>query len=239
MTTELVLVILIFFAANLVNAITGFAGVLLAMPPTILLLGVDDAKVICTAAYQISCVILALMTWRQANFKETVRMAALMIPGLCAGVALYYTVNLDLLMLFYGILIVVVALRELFLPKRDRPLSRLAAVCILIGAGMMQGLFISGGALAVIYALQKFRGKEEFRASLTLLWVLLNTLMLGQEWAVGTLTAGNVTQAAAVIPAALIGIWIGNKLMRRLSGAAFFRLAGILLLISGISCFFK
>ena len=37
---------LIFFGAMLINAITGFAGNLLAMPGTIQLIGMTDAKVV-------------------------------------------------------------------------------------------------------------------------------------------------------------------------------------------------
>ena len=36
-----ILVFLILFAANLIQAITGFAGTLLGMPPTIQLIGVE------------------------------------------------------------------------------------------------------------------------------------------------------------------------------------------------------
>ena len=39
-----ILFFLILFGANLIQAITGFAGTLLAMPPSMQLLGVDEAK---------------------------------------------------------------------------------------------------------------------------------------------------------------------------------------------------
>ena len=38
----------IFFCAMLINAVTGFAGNLLAMPTTIQLIGMTDAKVMST-----------------------------------------------------------------------------------------------------------------------------------------------------------------------------------------------
>ena len=38
-----ILVFLILFGANLLQAITGFAGTLISMPPTMKLIGVDEA----------------------------------------------------------------------------------------------------------------------------------------------------------------------------------------------------
>lgn len=38
------IVFIILFGSNLLQAITGFAGTLIAMPPTIKLIGVNEAK---------------------------------------------------------------------------------------------------------------------------------------------------------------------------------------------------
>lgn len=49
-----ILVLLILFGANLLQAITGFAGTLISMPPTMKLIGVDEAKALLNAIAQIS-----------------------------------------------------------------------------------------------------------------------------------------------------------------------------------------
>lgn len=49
-----ILVFLILFGANLLQAITGFAGTLISMPPTMKLIGVDEAKALLNAIAQIS-----------------------------------------------------------------------------------------------------------------------------------------------------------------------------------------
>ena len=41
--------LLVLFVANVVQAVTGFAGTLLAMPPAMMLIGVHEAKVILTS----------------------------------------------------------------------------------------------------------------------------------------------------------------------------------------------
>ena len=42
-----ILVLLILFGANLLQAITGFAGTLISMPPTMKLIGVDEGTAQC------------------------------------------------------------------------------------------------------------------------------------------------------------------------------------------------
>ena len=44
-------------------------------------------------------------------------------------------------------------------------------ICILLAAGMIHGMFVSGGALLVVYATLVLKDKEEFRATVALIWV--------------------------------------------------------------------
>ena len=53
-----ILVLLILFGANLLQAITGFAGTLISMPPTMKLIGVDEAKALLNAIAQISSLMI-------------------------------------------------------------------------------------------------------------------------------------------------------------------------------------
>ena len=63
------LVFLILFAANLIQAITGFAGTLLGMPPAIQLIGVDEAKSVLAVLDQLSCLLIVLTGFRHINWK--------------------------------------------------------------------------------------------------------------------------------------------------------------------------
>ena len=55
-----ILVFLILFGANLLQAITGFAGTLISMPPTMKLIGVDEAKALLNAIAQISSLMIVI-----------------------------------------------------------------------------------------------------------------------------------------------------------------------------------
>ena len=63
-----ILFFLILFGANLIQAITGFAGTLLAMPPSMQLLGVDEAKSVLAVLDQLSCLLIVLTGFRHINW---------------------------------------------------------------------------------------------------------------------------------------------------------------------------
>lgn len=54
---------LVLFFANTVQAITGFAGTVLAMPPSTYLLGLDNAKVVLNAMAWVSGLMIAIMNY--------------------------------------------------------------------------------------------------------------------------------------------------------------------------------
>lgn len=55
------------------QAITGFAGTLISMPPTMKLIGVDEAKALLNAIAQISSLMIVITGFRHINWKEFLR----------------------------------------------------------------------------------------------------------------------------------------------------------------------
>ncbi len=236
---ELLSVGAIFFAATVIQTITGFAGNLLAMPGTIQILGMVDAKVVGALANTFTCLLVALIGWRSIVWKEFVKITLLVIPGMILGFYLFYQLELNFLLYIYGTVIIVIAFKSFFTPPAPRPLSLPLTVLIMIGAGLMQGLFVSGGAFVVLYAVRVFKYKAEFRATLSLLWVVLNLIILLELQLAGELNSDNTIFSLLIVIPAMLGVYLGNILHRRISGRAFLRLANILLLLSGLSCFLK
>ena len=64
------LFLLVLFVSNVIQAITGFAGAVLAMPPSVYLLGLDHAKVILNAMAWLSGLMIAVTGYRHINWKE-------------------------------------------------------------------------------------------------------------------------------------------------------------------------
>lgn len=131
----------------------------------------------------------------------------------------------------------VIAVRHLWQTQQN-PVVGVRAFVLLIAAGLIHGMFVSGGALLVVYSAAKIKDKHAFRATVAAVWVGLNSMMLVQQLWAGQidLQLSGLTLAACI--PALIGLVLGNRLHERISQTVFLRLTYVLLLISGILCFF-
>lgn len=103
------------FISNIVQALTGFAGVMLSIPPTILLYGPDMAKAVINVICWLVCAYLMVKNREYINKKELGRIILFMLIGMAAGIYLYNIVDARILVPVYGLLIVGVALKNLLL----------------------------------------------------------------------------------------------------------------------------
>ena len=122
----------------------------------------------------LSGLMIAVTGYRHINWKELLKMSAVMLFGMFAGIQICRIVKSEnILLTIYGIIIVVVALKNLCI-HTEKKLPDLILWIVLILAGIIHGMFVSGGALLVIYATQVLKEKEEFRATVAPVWVVLN-----------------------------------------------------------------
>lgn len=139
------LFLLVLFVSNVIQAITGFAGTVLAMPPSVYLLGLDHAKVVLNVMAWLSGLMIAVTGYRHINWKELLKMSAVMLVGMFAGIQICRIVKSEnILLTIYGIIIVVVALKNLCI-HTEKKLPDLILWIVLILAGIIHGMFVSGG----------------------------------------------------------------------------------------------
>lgn len=67
-------------------------------------------------------------------------------------------VNPQILVPLYGAIIVGAALKSLIFKQSASALPNWIAIPVLLGAGVIHGMFASGGALLVVYLVAKFSG---------------------------------------------------------------------------------
>ena len=158
-----------------------------------------------------------------------------MLVGMFAGGQICRVVESeDVLLTVYGIVIVSVALKNLCIHS-ERKFSPVILGIILLLAGIIHGMFVSGGALLVIYATQVLKDKEEFRATVAPVWVVLNSCLMFTQMRAGLIGQADVRLILISIVPLLVATWIGKKLVKKVSQKVFLNLTYILLLISGIS----
>jgi len=104
----------------------------------------------------------------------------------------------------------------------------------LAGGGFFHGLFASGGPLVVYFASREIPEKGRFRATLSTLWLTLNTVLLISYAFTGRPLAGAATRAAALAPALVAGIVVGEVLHARVDERAFRWIVQGLLFLTGL-----
>ena len=101
-------------------------------------------------------------------------------------------------------------------------------------SGVLTGLFGTGGPPLILYYQLSGVAKEAFRGSFMTIF-LLKTLVRVPSYALGgLLTVPRIWSGLAVLPAVLLGIWLGNRIHLRISESKFRRAVSIALVAIGV-----
>ena len=164
-----VIFLAVFLFGYTVQAITGFAGNIFCMPVGTYTLGLQSSVSILNATGFLACTLLAVLNLRSINWRELGKIVGVMLPFVALGAWLDTVIPLHALLKIYGLVILAVGIKNL-VQKKQTFLPEWALWGVLVAAGLIQGMFVSGGALLVIYAVQKLTDKEQFRATLAAVW---------------------------------------------------------------------
>lgn len=223
---------IVLFLSNTMQTITGFAGTMLAMPFSIKLVGIEEAKAVLNIFTMLACSVIAFQNRKNIDKKVLAKMIAGMAVGMVIGIWLFERLPLNMLLTAYGVMVILVALKKMFV-KKEIALPDWAMIFVLLAAGIIHGMFLSGGALLVVYAVTALKDKDVFRATVSPVWVILNAALIGSHYASGYYTRTSILAIiVSIIP--LIGsILVGNYLYRKINQQQFLKITYILLIISG------
>lgn len=224
--------------ANIIQGITGFAGTVLAMPFGLILVGYSLAKPLLNVLGLLSGVWLLLANRRCVEWRELKKTLLVMVPGILAGMGIKYALagSEAILGLMLGVFVIVLALQGLLLhPRADREASPFSEFALLAGAGIAHGVFVSGGPLLIGYLARKVTDKQAFRATISAVWIVLNSMILVSDLYAGLWTAGSLRSLLLSLPFLAGGMAIGRRLYRSMSQALFMKLTYLLLLLAGLS----
>ncbi|NLC66793.1 MAG: sulfite exporter TauE/SafE family protein [Clostridium sp.] len=223
--------------ANIMEGITGFAGTMLAMPLSMILLGVQPAKSILNIVAIIVSSLIFFSTYKDINKKELFKIVVFMVIGMGGGIYLFSVFPASGLAKIYGVLIILISLKGLFIKKEFR-LSNVALTFVVLIAGIIHGMFLSGGALLIIYAVSVLKDKYTIRATLAPVWMILNSYILLQDLYVGNITPQVSRLIIYSIIPLLLAVALGNYLHKKMNQKFFIKLTYFLLIISGITLLF-
>lgn len=152
--------------------------------------------------------------------------------GAAIGLALFHLPAKQLLSLVFGVFVIGLATLQLARPV-DRPLGKITSTGLLGLGGIAHGLFGTGGPMIVYVVRRSLQDKRAFRATLAVLWLVLNTALL-VNFASSGLYDRTVGKAGAVIALAIVpGLAIGERVHHKLDASRFERIVWIVLLLAG------
>ena len=159
--------------------------------------------------------------------------------GVLAGIIAFQFVQGLLLKRIFGLLVVLLSGRELYRLLRNRPghaaLSNLQSTIYILSAGVVHGIYASGGPL-LIYAVSKSNlPKSAFRSTLGAVWFIFSIILTSAYFVAGKFTATSLKYIVVLLPVILIGICLGEWLHRIVDEYRFKIFVFSVLIFAGIS----
>lgn len=230
------LFLLVLMFGIFVQSAVGFGGPLLAMPLGIVLAGMGVAKPVCTIAAWLTGVIVFATEFKHINWKELLKMGGVMMVGVLLGLWLTGKVKLNFLLLFYAVVVTAIGVKKLFFPGKQDPPKAVQGISLGI-AGLMQGLFVSGGSFLAVYSVARIKEKREFRATVGSVWAILNTVMITMYFFDGTMNKEIAVKTAIALIPTVAAVFLGGLFAKKLKQETFLKLVYVILIASGIVLF--
>lgn len=223
------------FFGYLMNAITGFAGNVFIMPVGFQTIGIQQSIAALNVTGLCSCGLVAILAFKHIVWKELAKMTAVMFVFMLGGMWINTVVSIDILQIVFALFVLGVGLKNLLSkPDDGKVVPEFLLWGVLIVAGLIQGMFVSGGAMAIVYAVNKIKDKDALRGTMSMMWVFLNsayTILLAVN---GTFTAEIIGITLASIPILVVATFIGNLIVKRIKQESFLKLTYVLLVVIGV-----
>ena len=223
--------------SHFLEGITGFGCTALAMPFSVMLIGIERARLILTLYAFLLAIFVVFRSYKKIDWPVFKKIMLLLLPGLPIGILLYGVLPQKLLYLLLAIFMISISIRGLISTfKSNSPKGlpeKLSLVLVFLG-GIIHGAFSSGGPLVITYASEKIKDKGSFRVTLCLTWAVLNFLILTQNAVTGSYPAGTMEILLISLPFFLAGCLLGDFAHKKVSGNSFLKLVYILLFVTGV-----
>lgn len=218
----------------LIFGLTGFGSALVTIPLATHLVPLQFALALFALADLVSSYRVGLESPKTAVRGEWMRLVPMILVGTALGVTVLVHLPRAAGMLLLGAFVFGFALYTLLRRPSARVVSPRWAWLAGLAGGITSTLFGAGGPPYAIYLSQRGLTKEQFRATLGFATMTSITVRVIAFLVTGLLLDPRVwLAAAAVVPAAFIGIALSRRVFVRISREALMRAVTVMLLASG------
>jgi len=228
------------FAGHVIAGIAGFGNQIVALPLLAMLVGLSAGKCALVVLGTIMYAILTLRWHEHISYRQLAIIVVLAGVGLVIGMHLFerFEQHEHAMRIALGVFVLLIGIQGLAWPTLLKLVPKPIARALVLGGGIVHGMFTTGGPLLVIYAQRAMPHKSEFRSTLGVMWLILNVgLMIGwtttHNWSDQTLILCLVG-----LPFLFAGLTIGEYLHHKLDGPQFRTFVNVVLIINGLILIF-
>ncbi len=230
----IILLVIVVLCANIIQGITGFASGILILPFIVYALGLETGKQILVLFGIYSGIYILLKDYQYLDTKELIKIIIFMGIGLLLGLVLYRLLDMEWLLTLLPVFLILVGIKGLFFNQRYKFNHVLIDNFIIILAGIIHGLFATGGPILIIYISKKIYDKSVFRVTVSTIWIFLNTIIVVESMMNQSFALSSFTHSILLAIPLFIGILIRNKVHHMMNQALFYKLINVLIIILGI-----
>ena len=228
------------FAGYTVETAAGFGSMLVCVTFGAQLLDIREVVTLTVPVSILQSGYIALRHRGSIEWKLLLRrILPLMGAGLLVGFLAFRDVQSAWLRPAFGAMVLVLALRELWVLHRGRAEVRknppAASVLAMLFAGVIHGVYATGGPLLVYAVGREELDKHQFRSTLSAVWLVLS-VALGVGFLLdGRYDASSGRDILVLLPAVPLGLLLGEWLHRRIDERRFKTTVFVLLVVAAIS----
>jgi uncharacterized membrane protein YfcA len=229
-----VFILLVVLIAGTVQGLVGFGSGLVMVPILVLVI---EPKVLVPAVLIHGLIMNMVLSYEARKHIQVKRIAPILVGallGLPFGAYLLILLSPDLLKVLLGTVIVIFGV--ILLSGRSFRITRERLLSVPIGAisGLLNGSVSMSGPPVILFFANQRISKKHFRANTVTYFFFLNVATLFAFTLIGLITIDVLVLAGWTLPVALLGIYAGTKVSRKVNEKVFRRIALVLVSLAGL-----
>jgi uncharacterized membrane protein YfcA len=221
--------------AYVIFGISAFGAALFTVPVLSHFLPLEFVLPMCVLLDVSAALALGVRFSREADWSELKWMVPLSLAGAVAGVTLLVALPRQATIAGIGAFLVAYGVYALRQKDAVRMVSRAWAPVAGFTGGAFGTLFGIGAPPYAIYLTHRMPDKLAFRATLSNMVIFSVSIRAFVFTAGGLMLADRLAGFAVLLPFALAGLWVGNRIHGRISRAGLLQVVAGLLLLIGVS----
>jgi uncharacterized membrane protein YfcA len=226
-------ILAVLFFATFIRSALGFGEALIAVPLLALSMPVQVAAPLAVLVSITVAVVVVIQDWRHVHFRSAGWLVLATLFGIPLGLLLLKTVPESVVKSILGAFIIAFAIYSLTGRKPELHNDRLAP---LFGftAGILGGAYGMNGPPLVVYGVLRRWQPAQFRATLQGYFLIASMVGMAGYAATGLWTRTVSNYFLLSLPLALIAVFLGHAIHRRLSSSRFLICVNVGLAVIGV-----